>query len=248
MPKPKPTAADCETARTGLEQRLKSIGFDAEVLRMLRVGGGSRPHVAVARLDGKSCVIKDHAGCDPWFARLLGPMLARREMRALDRLEPVDGVPRLLHRFDSRAFAMGLLDATPYRCASHTDNEWSLFFARMEELVATMHNMGIAHCDLRSPDNTLITSNLKPAVVDFVACYSRGAGWNPWSRWVFARLCKVDISAIDKQKRTVARGLVKDVDGQQAINREGLIDTAARNFGVLVRNVARLLFTKKRSG
>ncbi len=239
MPKPKPTDQQIRAARIHLGQRLSCFPGSYEVHQVLRVGAGSRPHVAIVIRDGERCVIKDHAGCDPWFARWIGPLLARREARALERLQGVEGIPRFLGRLDARALLMSHVDAGPYRRADRSPAEWAAFFARMETLVADMHGRGVAHCDLRSPDNTLIDAAGAPAVVDFVASYRRGARWNPWTRWLFARFTVVDRSAIEKQKRTVA----PELSAAAAAN-ETVLGRSARRLGVAVRRLARLFFTR----
>ncbi|KAA3631135.1 MAG: hypothetical protein DWQ08_05240, partial [Proteobacteria bacterium] len=64
---------DESLARERIEKRLVTLVPDVRVEALLRVGAGSRPDVVVAVIDGTRCVIKDHQGCDPLFARLLGP-------------------------------------------------------------------------------------------------------------------------------------------------------------------------------
>ncbi len=241
MPKPVVTESARAIARDRLARRLHRLSPGARVSGMLRVGSGSRPDVALAVVDGVDCVVKDHAGCDRWFALWLGPLLARREVRALERLATVEGVPRVVRVLDRRAFAMSRLDASPYRGCQGDAEFWRQFFDAMYALVSTMHAHGVAHCDLRSPDNTLVTMVGRPAVVDFVASYTRGSQWNPWRRWVFARLCEVDRSAIAKQMRTVCPELLGD-DDVVALE-EGWLGTLARGFGVWVRRIARRLFT-----
>ena len=76
------------------------------VIQVLRDGGGSRPSVSHIHRDGDDQVLKDHAGCDPLFAALLGKLLARREARALLKLDSLAGVPRLLGQPGSRALYM----------------------------------------------------------------------------------------------------------------------------------------------
>jgi serine/threonine protein kinase len=153
-------------------------------------------------------------------------------------------VPRVVRVFDRRAFAMSRLDAEPYRGHQLALDEWRAFFEDMRRLVEAMHSRGVAHCDLRSPDNTLITSSGKPAVVDFVASYTRGSALKPWSRWLFAKLCAVDRSAVDKQIRTVCPELLSK--GAGAVREaESVLDRFGRRLGVAVRNLARRLFTDR---
>ncbi len=241
MPKHVPTDSERAAAARRLANRLEKLSPEARVSTMLRVGSGSRPDVAVVSIDGVDCVVKDHAGCDRWFALWLGPLLARREVRALEQLAAVEGVPRVVRVLDRRAFAMSRLDAAPYRARRGDTETWRYFFTAMDTLVDAMHERGVAHCDLRSPDNTLVTPDGRPVVVDFVASYRRGARWNLWSQWMFSRLCEVDRSAIEKQMRTVCPELLDEAGA--ASREEGVLGKLARGFGVWVRNVSRRLFT-----
>jgi serine/threonine protein kinase len=243
MPKPKPTADQIERASESLGRRLRAHAGEAKVVKMLRVGSGSRPHVAVVVMDGVECVVKDHQGCDRWFARLLGPILSRREVRALRRLDEVQGIPCVLRVFDSRAFAMSKMDAQPYRGSRVDSDTWRRFFEEMDRLVSHMHRLGVAHCDLRSPDNTLMTAQGAPVIVDFVASYTRGASWNLWSRWVFTKFCEVDRSAIEKQRRTISYTSEVGAERREARRSPTLLEKVARGFGVFVRKLTRRLFT-----
>ncbi len=60
------------------------------VVDTLREGGGTRARVLRVNLGDRHAVLKDHAGCDPLFSLLLGPILARRECKALSYLSSVE--------------------------------------------------------------------------------------------------------------------------------------------------------------
>ena len=68
------------------------------VFETIREGGGTRARVLRVKLGDRNAVLKDHAGCDPLFSMLIGPILARRESKALRCLSSVDGVPFLIGR------------------------------------------------------------------------------------------------------------------------------------------------------
>lgn len=218
------------------------MGETFEVLQVLRVGAGSRPHVARISYDGRQCVIKDHQGCDPWFARLFGPLLARREISALKKLTELNGIPNLVTIVNKRAFIMTWIEARPYRLVNLTSEGWSEFFSQLELLVAKMHKQGVAHGDMRSPDNTLIDKTDAPVLVDFVGSVLRGPSWNIWNRWLFSRLCLVDLSAITKQKTHVAPWLL--TKNAETSHQQGWIGLIGRKFGQIVRRITRFLFTR----
>ncbi len=212
-------------------------------IRPFRTGEGSRPDVLLIEQNSERAVLKDHNACDPLFGFVLGPLLVRREGRALEKLRGIEGIPDLIKRVDRRALLMTYAPALPVK-QCHESVDWPVYFSRLSELVQKLHTRGVAHCDLRSPNNMLVDENNNPFVVDFVACVFRGASWNPLSGWLFNQFCRVDDSAIAKMKRRYAPELLNPEESI-LLERNSLLDRWARGFGVTVRNISRLLFTRR---
>jgi len=222
------------------------MGTQLETLRagareILRHGRGSRPDVMRVPWGDGEAILKDQNACDPAFARLLGPLLAWREVRSLRRLHGVRGVPELLARPDRRAVLMSYVPAVPITRAANAD--WPAFFAALEILIDAMHERGVAHCDLRSPNNTLVDEAGEPVLVDFVASVHRGSAWNPVGRWLFAMFCRVDRKAVAKLKSIVAPELVGE-DERGLLVHGSAVHQAVRGLGVVIRRIARKLFTR----
>ncbi|MDH3637888.1 MAG: hypothetical protein OES09_05430 [Gammaproteobacteria bacterium] len=210
-------------------------------LRSFRRGHGSRPDVRLVSIGDDQVVLKDHNGCDRWFGLLIGPLLVWREARALRRLDSVTGTPRVLVRLDRRALLLEYLPGTPITKADV--HAWEPFFARLEALVEEMHRVGVAHCDLRSPTNTLIGPDGEPYLVDFVASVTKASGWNPVGRWIFSRFRVADREAVVKLKSIVAPELLSSGERQILARRMGPVECAARWLGSSVRDLSRKLFT-----
>lgn len=213
----------------------------AHTVEVMRRGGGSRPDVLRVRHHDADAVLKDQNRCDAAFARLLGPLLAWREARSLDRLRGLAGIPALQGRPDKRSLLMEYIPAVPITESSHAD--WPAFFTALERLLDAMHARGVAHCDLRSPNNTLVSEAGDPVLVDFVASVHQGRPWNPAGRWLFARFCRVDRKAVIKLKSIVAPELVAD-DEQPLLEHRAAAHRALRRIGIAIRNAARRLFTR----
>lgn len=226
-------------AESGTPTGLASLR--AGVVEVIRHGRGSRPDVMRVRLGDDEAILKDQNGCDDLFARLIGPLLARREARALEQLRSVSGVPALLGRPDGRSILMEYVPADPITRAAHRD--WPGFFTALEELLDAMHGRGVAHCDLRSPNNTLVDRDGNPVLVDFVASVRRGGAWNPMSCWVFGMGCRVDRKALVKLKSIVAPELVA-ADQRHLLEHRSPLHRAVRRLGILVRHLTRRLFTR----
>ena len=213
------------------------------VVQTLREGGGTRARVLRVTLGERDAVLKDHAGCDPLFSMLLGPILTRRECKALKYLSSVEGVPLLIGRRGSRALLMEWFSASPFKTLQRDTEFWKLFFVSLEQRLVAIHQAGVAHCDLRSLNNVLVSSSGEPCIVDFVACFFEGKRWNLLSRAVFRRFCRADDDAVLKLKQQVAPELLSDEQWSR-IGHAGWFARGARNTGKLIRRLSRILFTR----
>lgn len=209
---------------------------------VFRQGGGSRPDVLLIDIEGHKAVLKDQGGGDKWFALLIGPILNWRECKALKRLANLDSVPDLLATPDKRSFLMSYHESEQITRLSVIQPDWPVFFNRLSTSIEEMHQMGVAHNDLRNPTNTLITPDGEPILVDLVACFCRGQRWNLLNLWLFDKFAKVDLSAITKLKRKVAPDLITedDIHPEQIAGKAGL---AAKGLGQWIRKLSRHLFT-----
>ncbi|MEO1841249.1 MAG: RIO1 family regulatory kinase/ATPase [Pseudomonadota bacterium] len=213
------------------------------IVDTLREGGGTRARVLKVKLGDRDAVLKDHAGCDPLFSMLLGPILARRESKALRCLSSVDGVPLLIGRRGSRALLMEWFSAVPFKTLQRDTEFWKRYFIVLEQTLAAIHQSGVAHCDLRSLNNVLVNEGGEVFIVDFVACCFKGRRWNLLSRVVFRRFCRADRDAVLKLKQQVAPELLSD-EQRNRLKHIGWFARGARNTGKLIRRLSRILLTR----
>jgi RIO-like serine/threonine protein kinase len=213
------------------------------IVDTLREGGGTRARVLKVKLGDRDAVLKDHAGCDPLFSMLLGPILARRESKALRCLSSVDGVPLLIGRRGSRALLMEWFSAVPFKTLQRDTEFWKRYFTVLEQTLAAIHQSGVAHCDLRSLNNVLVNEGGEVFIVDFVACCFKGRRWNLLSHAVFRRFCRADRDAVLKLKQQVAPELLSD-EQRNRLKHIGWFARGARNTGKLIRRLSRILLTR----
>ncbi|MEO0367861.1 MAG: hypothetical protein AAF197_03640 [Pseudomonadota bacterium] len=208
-----------------------------------RAGGGSRPDVLLIEINDQKAVLKDQNSADPWFARIVGPLLNWRECKGLRRLVAASSIPNLLAVPDTRSFLMSFHESQQITRVDTNEVDWEAFFSKLKSAIDQIHALGVAHNDLRNPSNILITKDGDPILVDLVACFCRGRKWNLINRWLFNKFCQVDHSAVTKLKQRVAPHLVLDSDihAEAIAGRTGM---SARRFGQWVRKVSRQLFTK----
>lgn len=208
-----------------------------------RQGGGSRPDVLLIEIDGNKAVLKDQNGADTLFSLLIGPILNWRECKALKRLADSPYSPNLLSVPDRRSFLMSYHQSEQATRLKSISPEWPQFFQKLHDAVDNLHDLGVAHNDLRNPTNILITPEGEPILVDLVACFCQGKSWNKLNQWLFNKFSQVDKSAISKLKRKVAPELIDsdDIEPENIAGRPGLI---AKQLGQLIRRLSRFLFTK----
>jgi hypothetical protein len=217
----------------------------AHAVQVFRRGEGSRPQVSLVVVDGAQAVLKDYGYSDPGFRRLVGPLLVWREARALRRLAGQHGVPRLLHRFGRRALLMEHLPGVGAKGAARGSLPPE-FFDRLYRLVDEIHARGVAHCDLRSEGNILVTATFEPCIVDFVAHIGRGYWWRPFKRWIWNRFCEADRVAVARLKRKHQPQLLTDVEKYWlARDRNTPLERGARVLGRSIRDVSSWLLTRR---
>lgn len=228
-------------------QSLSLEELHRHAVKAFRHAGGSRADVLLVRVGGEQAVLKDYHGADPRFRRLFGPMSIRREVRALRRLEGTAGVPRLIRVVDRYAL---LIEYLPGRSAREVPAGGFPrdFFENFYQLIERLHRRGIAHCDLRSTGNILVDVDGQPAVVDLTAHFKQGRRWNPLTRWMFRRFCDADRVAVARLKKTHAPDLLTAAETDAlARDRKTPLERLARMIGKSVRNLARLLLTRRGS-
>jgi predicted Ser/Thr protein kinase len=213
--------------------------------KVFRQGGGSRPEVSLVRWEGKLAVLKDFSKSDPWFRRLIGPLSVKREVWALRQLRGLAGVPALIAHTGKNSFILEYVDAKSGRELKAGDVP-AVFFERMAALIDAMHARGVAHCDLRSTGNILMTKDAQPYFVDFAAHLKRGRAWNPLTTWLFRKFCEADRVAIARLKKTHAPELLTPEElAALSRDRKTFLERFARVLGKSMRNVGRFLLTRR---
>jgi predicted Ser/Thr protein kinase len=171
--------------------------------------------------------------------RLIAPILVWREVKGMRKLAGLRGIPMVIQQLDRLAFVMEYLPAD--RLARKRKAQWpNPDWARLAELIAEMHERGVAHCDLRRSSNILFSAEGEPFLVDFAGHVQRGARWNvPWN-WAFERFMRADRTAIGKLKQRVAPEKLS-ADEKELLTQRSRLDHAARSLGIWLRKIGRAL-------
>jgi hypothetical protein len=151
--------------------------------RLLRDGRWANAQVFRVEAAGRSWVVKDFSRRAFWVRCTIGRFLLRRELRALQRLGDIDGVPQRAFRIDGDAIAAEFIPGTTLGQVS-PEQMTTAFFTQLEGLLNDVHSRGIVHLDTRGTGNMLCRPDGKPALIDFQA--SLDTRWMPasWRRWL----------------------------------------------------------------
>ena len=141
---------------------------------------------------GRTVVVRD-TGAARWWLAWLARRLCRREARALEHLDGLPGVPRLLAA-DARSLRREWIEGRPLQLARPRN---AAFFRAARRLLSEMHRRGVAHRDLAKEPNWLVTPTGAPAIVDFqLALVSRRRGR------LFRSFAREDLRHLLKHKRS----------------------------------------------
>jgi len=131
---------------------------------------------------------------------LLRRVSVSREQEIYERLQNIRGIPRSYGIHPGIGLVLEYVAGAPLRERENELADRESFFARMLATIDAMHEAGVAHCDLKRKDNTIVGPQETPYLIDFgVACILRsGDGWV--KRTWFALMRQMDYNAWVKLK------------------------------------------------
>ena len=141
--------------------------------------------------EGHPSIMKDFNSC-PWIFRvMLGRGICSREVRILKKLCGLEEVPELYAVAGSYAYVMEKIDGVRMPPRKHGQPS-TVFWARAKRAIQRMHDMGIAHGDLRLK-NILIGPQDQAYLIDFATAVrlKRDVGFRI-SNLLFRQCQKVD--------------------------------------------------------
>lgn len=141
--------------------------------------------------------------------RRLRERTLQREYQAYRRLAELEGVPRCHGMVAGHYLVMDFVAGKPYREAQFADRE--RWFAELLTLLRDIHARGVAHGDLKSKSNIMITADQLPCIIDFGTAFVREPGFHPVNNRLFEHARRMDINAWVKHKY---HGRYEDIRGE----------------------------------
>lgn len=181
-------------------------GIDtAEVLEWIRAGDaseqdrisrGHQAEVYLYRQGNTPLVLKVAYGYG--FAAWLRRWMLRKEERVYRRLQHVDGIPKCYGLLDGKYLLLEYFKSESYRGAELRERD--RFFDSLRRMIEAMHAAGVAHGDLKTRSNIMVTPEGQPRIVDFGIATTCKPGFAPFNHWLFNMFVQFDRNAWIKLK------------------------------------------------
>jgi len=123
----------------------------------------------------------------------VGRLLAAHEQACFERLADVEGVPRFLERWGRTGVVREYIEGHAMRKGEHVPDD---FHERLGNLVAVMHQRGMAYVDLEKCENVLVGDNGRPHLFDFQISWYFPSRWGG-ELWVL-RMMRKRLQRADK--------------------------------------------------
>jgi len=165
---------------------------DARQCGILRKPSSTRPALWIIEENNTKAVVKDFSSNGFLFRNVAGRFLLWREKKALTTLKELRNIPSLYKVVNHTAL---VVEAVPGKTVGRLPAGAPLpknFFPELRALVSAVHDLGVAHCDLKTSTNVLIDHEGHPHIIDWAASISkREFGWGPL-RLIYRRFLRDD--------------------------------------------------------
>jgi predicted Ser/Thr protein kinase len=223
------------------ETKLTRKFVEDNTIQYLRSANDTRPDIRVVKNDSQKLVVKDFKESAHLFRSIVGPILIRREYGALKKLDRVEGIPKVYCKLDRYAFVMEYIDGSSLENIQKGMVEDN-FFDQLHTIIDEMHKRGVAHCDLRSKGNVVLSNGCNPYIVDFAASVFKGMGINPITRIIFKLFVNADNNAILRIKNRLSPQLLTEDEIFQ-LSKQLPFEPQARKIGDFFRLITKKFLT-----
>jgi hypothetical protein len=215
------------------------------------LGRGRWPKAEIwrVRIGGEDWIVKDFAARGFFARNLIGVPFIRRDLRALQRLAGVKGIPGGAFRVDRHALAYRFVPGRTLASIPGEELPTELFLA-LEATLRDVHARGIVHLDIRNCRNVIVTDRNEPVLLDFEA-HLDTRGWLRGQRARFERFDRAGVYKHWMRARPETLGAER-LEALEQMNRwrkawvfRGLW-FYPRELGKLLRRISRRIFNRER--
>jgi RIO-like serine/threonine protein kinase len=159
-----------------------------------------KPEIYFIDWQKQALCIKDFSHCSAFVRKTLGRWTVTKEASVLATLDGTSGVPHLTGVIDGPALIMKRLDANvlpkPVPVNPSPDSTLTpAFFEQVSALLATLHNMGVAHGDIHRT-NLLIDDAGQPVFIDFASALVKDKKMSKLKGWSWRTMVKIDLISV----------------------------------------------------
>jgi hypothetical protein len=140
--------------------------FERSKAEVLSRGRWGNADLHLFRKGTDAWVVKDFRHCPVGVRQTWGIYMAGRELSALRALAGIPGIPQDAFRLDRYAIAYRFVPGKEMGTAD-PDLLTPGYFGDLESLIERIHGRGIAHLDIRTGGNVLVTDRGRPLLLDF---------------------------------------------------------------------------------
>jgi predicted Ser/Thr protein kinase len=190
---------------TGPESMIAALPPEDHLRNWIRHSLSQRLNILATSNQGTILLYSE--GAQPFIVKTAmgrGPLLwirrktLRREYQIYCKLEGLTGIPACYGFLDQRYLLLEWISGRPYRDAVIDDREQ--FFACLLEILNSMHQREVAHGDLKSKGNLLVTDQQSPCVIDFGTAFHQKSTMHFINNWFFRTAKRLDLNAWVKHK------------------------------------------------
>jgi len=197
MPEPDPTTLRLES---GPDPPIR------EVRLIHKAHSRTQADIRLVEVDGRRFALRDYSAPRGPVYRALCRWAIRREVRTLELLRDVRGIPALVRVLDPYRYLMEFVDGPTLKRPSDVPSPE--FYRDLTDIVRAMHERGVAHGDLRNK-NVLIDREGNPHVVDFSTAWW---GTSLWRRPLFGFYRRLDLRRLARSKEKMLPGALTEED------------------------------------
>jgi serine/threonine protein kinase len=130
--------------------------------------------------------------------KYINTVMLRHEYRIYKKLGDFSGSPECYGMIGDKYLVIEHIAGQSIREKRPANDE--IFFNELLALIQEMHNLQIAHMDLKRKDNLLVTDSDHPCLIDFGTSVAKKCGFHPINHFLYKLAMRFDYNAWIKHK------------------------------------------------